>query len=398
MMKQMKRAVGASLLSMTLGLGWTIALPAQAEIKTAQVQQQVYDSLIKLGGTVIPFKKVTLTAQIAGQINYLAGEEGDRFPKDTLLASIDDAALLAKRKAAMAQWQRAATAYQNAINLYYRELWAPQSKTAMPGMGVPGLFDYMFTRPMSEAMDITDYDAARRADLISARSRIREAIAQMEAARAQIEEIDVMLRYTKLKAPFDGVIVKKFVEVGDTVQPGQPIIEFAKSGHLSIEVNVPVSLMGHIQKGRVFKASINHGSPINVRVAQIFPVADDKQHTVKVKFDIPVGVPAAPGMYAEVFLPNAQSQGLVFPIVPESAIVKRGSLPAVYVVDPDSGRVHMKIVRLSQTRLNGRRTVLSGLKAGETIILNPPPHIHSGMLYRNGQLVETRSQAEGEKG
>lgn len=380
----MKRTIAALTLFLT-------CLSALAEIKVIPVQEQVYDRYIKLGGTVIPFKKVTLTAQIAGQINYLAGEEGDRFKKGTLLASIDDAALLAKRKAAYAQWQRAAVAYQNAITLYNRELWAPQSKTPMPGMGLPSMFDQMFSRPMSEAMDITDYDAARRADLMAARNRIKEALAQMEAARAQIEEIDVMLRYTKLLAPFDGVIVKKFVEVGDSVQPGQPILEFAKSNHLSIEVNVPVSLMGTIVKGRIFKASINHGPPINVRVAQIFPVADDKQHTVKVKFDIPLGARAAPGMYAEVFLPNAQSQGLKFPVIPENAIVKRGSLPAVYVVDPKTGRVSMKIVRLSQTTQNGYRIVLSGLKAGERVVLDPPPNIHSGMLYKNGQLIEPQT-------
>ncbi|WP_294948947.1 efflux RND transporter periplasmic adaptor subunit [Sulfurivirga sp.] len=376
-----------------------LLLPAAgwSAVQVVEVKQRVYDQTIKLGGTVIPFKKVTLTAQIAGQINYLAGEEGDRFRKGVLLASIDDSALLAKRKAAYAQWQRAYAAWQNAITLYNRELWAPRSKTPMPGMGLPSMFDQMFSRPMSEAMDITDYDAARRADLLAARNRIKEARAQMEAARAQIEEIDVLLRYTKLVAPFDGVIVKKFVEVGDSVQPGQPILEFAKSNHLSIEVNVPVSLMGAIEKGRIFEASINHGTPIHVRVAQIFPVADDKQHTVKVKFDIPLGAAAAPGMYAEVFLPNPQSQGIRFPVVPEAAIVRRGSLPAVYVVDPETGEVRMKIVRLGKARLNGERVVLSGLRAGERIILDPPPSIHSGMVLKDGELVDPVSERKGDE-
>ena len=386
----MRRIKGLLLASALAILPWAV----QAKVDVTEVKAQVYDSYVKLGGTVIPFKKVTLTAQTAGQINYLAGEEGDRFKKGTLLASIDDSALLAKRKAAYAQWQRAAAAYQNAITMYNRELWAPQSKTAMPGMGLPSMFDQMFSRPMSDAMNITDYDAARRADLIAARNRIKEAMAQMEAARAQIEEIDVLLRYTKLLAPFDGVIVKKSVEVGDTVQPGQPVMDFAKSNHLCIEVNVPVSLMGAIQKGAIFQASINHGIPIHVRVAQIFPVADDKQHTVKVKFDIPLGARAAPGMYAEVYLPNPQSNNLKFPVVPESAIVRRGSLPAVYVVDPKTGEVHMKIVRLSQQSHNGYYLVLSGLRAGEKVVLDPPPNIHSGMVYHNGQLLEPQHTAE----
>ena len=156
--------------------------------------------------------------------------------------------------------------------------------------------------------------------------------------------------------------------------------------------------MGAIEKGRIFEASINHGTPIHVRVAQIFPVADDKQHTVKVKFDIPLGAAAAPGMYAEVFLPNPQSQGIRFPVVPEAAIVRRGSLPAVYVVDPETGEVRMKIVRLGKARLNGERVVLSGLRAGERIILDPPPSIHSGMVLKDGELVDATSERKGDKG
>lgn len=380
----MKRLFAALLFALLpLGVVW-----GQMEVLT--VKERIYDQFVKLGGTVIPFKKVTLTAQTAGQINYLAGEEGDRFKKGSLMASIDDAVLRAKRKAALAQWRRAYAVYQQALTAYDRELWAPRSKTPMLGMGLPSIFDYMFSRPMSEALDMTDYDAARRADLLAAKDRIKQAAAQIEAARAQIEEIDVQLRYTKLLAPFDGVIVKKYVEVGDTVQPGQPVMDFAKSNHLSIEVNIPVSLISTIQKGRIFKASINHGASVNVRVAQIFPVADDKQHTVKVKFDIPLGAAAAPGMYAEVFIPNAQSQGLKFPVIPEEAIVQRGSLPAVYVIEPQTHRIRMKIVRLGQDRLNGYRIVLSGLRSGERILVNPPADIHSGMVFENGQLTQAR--------
>ncbi|WP_373017323.1 hypothetical protein [Thiomicrorhabdus sp.] len=91
------------------------------------------------------------------------------------------------------------------------------------------------------------------------------------------------------------------VEAGDTVQVGQPLITFAKSNHLSIAVNVPVNLMMGISKGDIFDARLANKMPIKVGVAQIFPAANNQQHTVTVKFDLPIGTPAAPGMYRRCF-------------------------------------------------------------------------------------------------
>ncbi|MEA3405761.1 MAG: efflux RND transporter periplasmic adaptor subunit [Pseudomonadota bacterium] len=366
------------------------------EIKVETVQSVVYDRHVNLGGTVIPFKEVTITAQHPGQINYIAGIEGDAFNAGTLLISTDDDSLRAQRKAAVAQWNQASYAYQNAISQYNRELWSPASEKGMPGMGLPNLMDQMFTKQMSDSMGYGDSDVEKRADLTNAMSRVKEAQAMMQAAKAQIDEIDVRLYDTKSTAPFDGVIVEKMVEAGDSVQPGQPLLVFAKSNHLSIELNVPVSLMHGITKGQILKASIANRTAINVRVAQVFPVANGQQHTVKIKLDLPLGAPAAPGMYAEVSVSNAQSQNQAFPTVPASAIIKRGSMPTIFVYDPSTRLVNMKIIRTAKASNNGYLTVLSGLTDGEQFIANPPAKITSGLLLRNGQLVANKKSDDDE--
>lgn len=360
--------------------------PAE-EIKVQAVKSAVYDSRVNLGGTVIPFKEVTLTAQMPGQVNYIAGVEGDVFQANTLLVSIDDDALRAQRSAAMAQWNQASYGYQNAYAQYNRELWSPKSEQSMPGMAMPNLMDQMFSKPMGNAMGVGDSDVEKRADLTNAMSRVKEAQAQMAQIKAQIDEIDVRLNDTKSTAPFDGVIVEKLVEAGDTVQPGQPMLKFAKSNHLSVELNVPVNLMQGIKKGQVLTARIANGTPIQVRVSQVFPVANSQQHTVKVKMDLPLGAPAAPGMYAQVSVANATSQQQAFPIIPESAIVQRGSLPSVFVFDPNTKKVSMKVVRVSRSATSGMRTVLSGLSEGEQIVVNPPATIISGWVIKNGRLM-----------
>lgn len=357
------------------------------EIKVQTVKSAVYDSKVNLGGTVIPFKEVTLTAQMPGQVNYVSGIEGDGFKAGTLIISINDDALRAQRKAAMAQWNQAAYAYQNAQAQYNRELWSPKSEQSMPGMALPNMMDQVFSRPMSNAMGVGNTDVEKRADLANALANVREAQMKMEQIKAKIDEIDVRLNDTKSIAPFDGVIVKKMIEAGDTVQPGQALLVFAKSNHLSIELNVPVNLMQGIQKGQILMARIANSAPIQVRVAQVFPVANGQQHTVKVKMDLPLGAPAAPGMYAQVAVDNATSQKQAFPVIPTKAIIKRGSLPSVFVYDPNSNEVTMKVVRISKSSNNGMRTVLSGINEGEQIIINPPANISSGSILKNGRLV-----------
>ncbi|CAN8139691.1 Efflux protein [uncultured Thiomicrorhabdus sp.] len=368
-----------------------LTLPSLAssnnEIQIGQVGQTTYDQTVILGGTVIPFKEVTITAQTAGQVDYLSGIEGDVFQAGTLLVSISDDALRAKREAAIAQWNRAQIAHQNAVTQYNRELWSPKTEQAMPGMGLPNLMDQMFARPMSKQMGYGDSEVNKRADLANASSQVQQAQAEMAMIKAQIDEIDVLLNDTKSTAPFDGVVVEKLIEAGDSVQPGQPLLVFAKSNHLSIEINVPVNLMYGIRKGQVFQARISNGNPIPVRIAQVFPVANGQQHTVKVKLDLPLGAAAAPGMYAQVMLKNSQSQQRLFPVIPKSAVVKRGSLPSVFVYNPQNHKVSLRVIRTGHASDNQYFSVLSGLKSGEQIVLNPPASIISGNVIQNGRLL-----------
>jgi hypothetical protein len=110
---------------------------------------------------------------------------------------------------------------------------------------------------------------------------------------------------------------------------------------------------------------------VDARVAQIFPSADAVRHTVTVKFDLPINVPGGPGMYAEVMLPDVSVQVSEVPIIPDSAVLWRGSLPAVYVATEDE-RTELRLIRLGDYVGANQVAVLSGLKVGERIYATPP--------------------------
>jgi multidrug efflux pump subunit AcrA (membrane-fusion protein) len=339
---------------------------------------------VSVGGTVIPYKEVTLAAQLPGRVKYLAGIEGDTFKKGDLLLTIDDRELLANRQALLAQLQSADAAWRNAGMQYNREIFSPRSRNPPGGMAIPNLFDQMFTRPMESFTGERSQGAELSADLYSSGTQIEQARSSIMRLRAELQALDSKLRDARSIAPFDGVIVKKFIEVGDTVQPGQPLLNYADVEYLQVEVDVPARLRPGLREGMMIHAEldVNHRR-VPVRVAQIFPMADPQRHTVKIKFDLPQGV-AEPGMYSKVLVPDFQAPARANPVVPESAIRYNGSLPGVYVLD-DQGNPDLRLIRIGQPVPGGLITVLSGLRAGERILADPPPGIAAGWATQKKQ-------------
>ena len=379
--KYLATCLSSAMLTLSLGTLSQSALAQNTAAAGAQivtVEASTTANAVTLGGTVVAFREVTLTAQIPGRVEFIAGTEGDAFKKDDILVAIDDDDLLAKRRSAVAQYNNALATISNARVQYDRERWSPQSRSISKsgGMGMPNMFDQMFTQPMSQSMMPGNYGGDRyvdrEADLHGFGTQLTQAQNQQLQAKSAIEQIDASLRDARSFAPFDGVIIKKMVEEGDTVQPGQPLIEFADLTYLQVEVDVPIRLMSGLKKGMLIPVKIDVGNiRADARVAQIFPSADAVRHTVKVKFDLPLDVPGGPGMYAEVMVPDSSAQTGPVPVIPDSAVLWRGSLPAVYVAAAD-GKTELRLIRLGEYVSGDRVAILSGLKVGERVYATPP--------------------------
>ena len=347
---------------------------------------------VTLSGTVIPEKEVTLSAQLPGRVKLIAGEEGDEFDENTVLVAINDRELLAKRRSAVAAWQRADAALRNAGMQYSRELWSPDSPggQAPGGMGLPHLFDQFFTKPISDWLGESNEGLDRRAQLHNYGSKIEQARSALMQAESQIEQIDSKLRDAKGLAPFDGVIIKKWVEVGDTVQPGQRLLQFADTRQLQIEVDVPARLVRGLKVGKTVSAKLDVlDDQVIVKVAQIFPIADAQRHTVKVKFDLIIdknseeGRYVGPGQYAQVDVPDVKAGKQELLLIPKVAVIRRGSLPGVCVLKGDD-RHELRLVRLGRAinpaliitldpTLGDYVSVLSGLKEDDHVVIHPHP-------------------------
>jgi len=338
------------------------------------VEKTTSNSQTILGGTVIPYKEVTLTAQLPGRIMSIAGEVGAKFPTGTVLVKINTDALEAKKDLLNAQLESAQAALKNAQSRYTREIVSPRSKdiSSMPGMGIPSMMDIYFTRPFADAMGVTNTNYNRYSDLLNTATGVTQAKSKVMQSWAQLNELNANLKNAISVAPFEGMILKKLVEEGDTVQPGQPLLKFGFVKYLRIKADVPEVLVSGLRPKMVVPVKIN-GQMSEARVSQIQPVADAARHTVIVKFDLKVGVNASPGMYAELYLPDG-SRGLKSVLtIPKTALIKGRSLPSLWVWDDTKKEVKLHLVRLGSEQQNNRVEVITGVKEGDKVLDNPIP-------------------------
>lgn len=357
--------------------------PVQSPV--VQVITAPTGSSMVLGGTVVPLREVTLAAQIPGRIDYLAGIEGEYFQAGEVVVVIDDDDLLARRSQALANLNAQSYAYQNSQVQYSKEFWSPRSRDIgrMPGMGLPSMFDQFFSKPMASSMGYGNPALERQADLYAQGASLGQARSQHASAISQLQEVDAKLRDSRTVVPFDAIIVTKMVEVGETVQPGQPLIKLADSYALQLRVEVPVRLVSGLRQDMIVPVILDVGNTrVQARVAQIYPVADHNRHTVTVKFDLPDGVPGAPGMYAEVLVPDPSIPVQNLPVIPTSAVIWRGSLPAVFVMNQQN-KHELRLIRLGEEIDEWSVAVLSGLHPGEYIYSQPSPNMAAGWANQN---------------
>lgn len=337
--------------------------------------------LLPIGSTVVATKSVVLTAQLPGRVKTISGKEGDHFKAGEVLLRLDDKELQIQRRMAVTKWASARTALVNSTVQHHKTIASKGSSRQIPGgMGIPAMFDEMFVNPMSNMMGTRDTGAERRAALYASSTNINQANHALHQALASIEQIDSKLRDSLSVAPFDGVIVDKYVEIGDTLQPGQRVLKFEDTDNRQIVADVPVKLAAIIKEGDVLSAILDtHNIRIPVQVENVFPSVDPSQHTVTVKFNLPDTISAPTGTYAVIFVPHpSEKKDNPWITVPTTAVAQRGGLPVIFIFDDNTQIVSMRLVRPGQKLANGMTVIEYGLKEGDLIVDNPSSYLISG--------------------
>jgi RND family efflux transporter MFP subunit len=212
--------------------------------------------------------------------------------------------------------------------------------------------------------------AIAKAALDEANRRAQVARAEESRLQQAVEEAKISLAYTTLKAPKSGRVVDRQAEPGDMARPGVPLLTIYDATSLRVEAPVLEHLAVQLrvgQKLRVFVDAISR--EFEATIDEIVPQADAPSRSFLVKASLPKSTDLYEGMFARLQIPAGERVHLC---LPTDALQTIGQLEFVYVVR-DDGVVERRFVKTGRLGMPGRIEVLSGVQAGERVVLNPSP-------------------------
>ncbi len=289
-------------------------------------------------GTVQPEKIASVSARLVANIVEMRVSAGQRVNSGDVLVVLDDRDL-----------QHRVEQAQDAVRSAQATLAQAQS-------------DYNRDKPLFEQQVITPYDFERT------QTNMRTAEANLHRLEEMENEARVNLSYSVIQSPFTGVVVDKLADVGDLAAPGKPLLTMYQQGRLWLEAAIPEEQVGRIHVNDTLTLQIDsRNRQLNGPVVEVVPSADPSTRTVLVRVRLSQTGDLLPGMFGRLLIP-AESEALL--TVPKSALIRAGQLTMVEVVR--DGHVERRTVDIGRT-LENRYEVLSGLKAGESVVLEPVP-------------------------
>jgi RND family efflux transporter MFP subunit len=338
------------------------AQPPAVDIVLAQPATVGQD--LVLPGETAAWYETTIYARVNGYVAKWRVDIGDRVKKGEVLATIETPELDAELAAARAQLQasqaqvdarRAEAAFSKSTN----ERWRDSPK------GV-----------VSE-----QERESKKADYESAEARLYAANAQVALDKSKVDQYSALAEFRQVKAPFDGTITERKIDVGNLVTAGSgstttSLYRMAQTDPLRIFVDVPQSAAGELMNAGVpaeIRATGAVGGVFSGKIARSAESLNSQARTMRVEVDMPnVTHSLVPGMYVNVAF-RLPPRGTVE--VPAAALIFRAGGAQVAQVDGD-GKIQFKNVVIA--RDNGSLVELaSGVQAGDRLVLNISSQIAS---------------------
>lgn len=223
------------------------------------------------------------------------------------------------------------------------------------------------TNELHRVSDLYTRQLMAKAALDQAQAANKTASARLKAAQARVSSAEESYQYTIIRAPYSGIVTKRHVEVGESVRPGSPLVSGIALNQLRIVLDVPQTLVTEVRANSKASVDMPAGKAVAVEKITVFPYADDLTHGFTARMDLPKGVEGLyPGMLVTVNVITGEEIALQIPV---SAVVHRGELTAVYVLEKD-GRVALRQVRTGGIE-SGQQIIHAGLAAGEQVYVDP---------------------------
>lgn len=313
------------------------APPAAVDLATLEVAVEEVSQQRAWDGVVAAVNKATVSAQTGGRVVELPFDVNDYVKAGDVIVRFTDVEQQSARRQAEATLRSAEAAGKEAELAFQRS-------------------QEMLERKL---IATSAHDQAR--------ARRDAAAAALDSARAALRNAGEQVDYTVVRAPYSGILTERHVQIGESVRPGQPLLTGLSLARLRVEVDVPQSDVAAIRDLRSAEVVLDDGRRIAARQLLLFPEGDPRTLSFRVRLELPeVETGLMPGMTVKAAFAVGDARRIQ---VPSTALVRRGEVTAVYVVDRER---HVLLRQLRLGRRDGDRyEVLAGLDAGERIAADP---------------------------
>ena len=306
------------------------------------------DEYVETSGTVKARTVSTIASRMMGTLTSVKVREGDRVQAGQILATVDDSDVVQKVKAAEKAVE-AAEQQKSLADITYQRYKGLHDDKALTGQEL---------------------------DQVATQKKVADM--EYERARATWREAEVYHGFTRIIAPFSGVVVEKKAEPGSMAVPGMPLFILEDTSGFRIEAGLDEKYAGIVQRGMQAMITIDSlNRVLPGTVSDVIPSIDPLTRTFLVKIAIS-GEGMRNGSYVKVSIPVAKKDKL---LVYRKAVVERGQLTGLYTVD-SSFVITYRLVRTGRT-YGDKVEVLSGISPGENIIVhNVEKAVDGGMLVQ----------------
>jgi HlyD family secretion protein len=326
------------------------------------------------GGVIRGRTSATLASRVMANVREVLVEPGTRARTGQVLVRLDDRDVSAAAREARARSLAAERAIESARGEQEAADAALALARATHGR-ILALSDRKSATPQELDQAVAALHAAE-ARVARSRAGMSEAQANLEGAKAGSDAAIVMMSYSTIVAPFDGLVTEKLVDPGNLVAPGTPLLRMEDTGAFKLEVRIDESRGARVASNASVQVVVDgqHG-PITLsgRVAEVARAVDTDTRTLLVTIGLPASTGSlTPGMFGRASFPGTVRRLLT---VPDEAIVTKGQLANVFVVDGDRARLRFVSVGRSA---DGATEILAGLAEGESVLIAPPPTVRDG--------------------
>jgi RND family efflux transporter MFP subunit len=377
----------------------TVGGPDVPTVAVASVVTANLSSDLVLTAEFKPFQEVEVMAKVAGYVKQINVDVGDRVTQDQVLATLEIPEMLDDLTRANAAVERSQAEVAHANDEIQRTQAAHQfshlSYTRLAGVSKqrPGLV------AQQEIDDAQSKDLMSEAQVSAAKSALAVAKEQVEVNQAEVEKVHAMLQYTKVVAPFTGVVTKRYADTGSMIQAGtasqtqaMPLVQVSENSLLRLVVPVPESTVPTIHIGQEVEVrvpTLRRSFP--GRVVRFADKVSLTTRTMDTEIDVPnPSLVLIPGMYAEVNLKlDRRNAVLVIPVI---AVDRDGDASGRVMVVTLNNRVEFRKVAIGLETAESVE-VRSGLNEADRIVLTGRSALHPGQEVRP-KITSLRAYAQ----